>query len=78
MTVKGKKTRAEILRAYNDLVYEEGIKTVTIKKIAQKVGISVGNLNYYFKKKSDIIDAGLPIIALLFFIKIGLCISFGF
>jgi len=57
MTVKGKKTRAEILRAYNDLVYEEGIKTVTIKKIAQKVGISVGNLNYYFKKKSDIIDA---------------------
>ena len=57
MTVKGQKTRAEILRAYNDLVYEEGIKTVTVKKIAQKVGISVGNLNYYFKKKSDITDA---------------------
>jgi len=57
MTEKGQKTRAEILRAYNDLVYKEGIKTVTIKKIAQKVGISVGNLNYYFKKKSDITDA---------------------
>jgi len=57
MTVKGQKTRAEILRAYNDLVYKEGIKTVTVKKIAQKVGISVGNLNYYFKKKSDITDA---------------------
>lgn len=57
MTEKGQKTRAEILRAYNDLVYEEGIKTVTVKKIAQKAGISVGNLNYYFKKKSDITDA---------------------
>lgn len=57
MTEKGQKTRAEILRAYNDLVYAEGIKTVTVKKIAQKVGISVGNLNYYFKKKSDITDA---------------------
>jgi|GEM_PF-6532168 len=57
MTEKGQKTRAEILRAYNDLVYEEGIKTVTVKKIAKKAGISVGNLNYYFKKKSDITDA---------------------
>ena len=54
MTEKGKKTRAEILRAYSDIVHEEGVRTITVKKIAQRVGISPGNLNYYFKKKSDI------------------------
>ena len=54
MTEKGKKTRADILRAYNDLVHEKGVRHITVKKIAQKAGISPGNLNYYFKKKSDI------------------------
>jgi len=53
MGEKGRKTRAEILRAYNDLVYEEGVKNITIRKIAGKAGVRVGNLNYYFKKKSD-------------------------
>ena len=53
MIKKGKKTRAEILRAYNDLIYEQGAKSVTIRKVAERAGISVGNLNYYFKKKSD-------------------------
>ena len=54
MIKKGHKTRAEILRAYNDLIYEQGVKSVTIRKVAKRAGVSVGNLNYYFKKKSDI------------------------
>ena len=54
MGEKGLNTRAEILRAYNDLVYEKGIKRVTVRAIAKRAGVSIGNLYYYFKKKSDL------------------------
>lgn len=39
------------------LFNQEGIKNITLHKIAAEMGISQGNLNYHFKTKQDIIEA---------------------
>lgn len=48
-------TREKILQASIDLFNEKGIATVTLRDIADQVGISIGNLAYHFKNKDFII-----------------------
>lgn len=48
-------TREKILQASVDLFNEKGIATVTLRDIADRVGISIGNLAYHFKNKDFII-----------------------
>lgn len=50
-------TRQEILETAKQLFNEKGFNVVSTRDIAEVIGISKGNLTYYFKKKEDIIEA---------------------
>ena len=52
-----KDTRNQILSAAKTLFNERGYNDVSTRDIAGAVGISKGNLTYYFKKKEDIVEA---------------------
>ncbi len=49
--------KCEILQAARALFRERGYLEVTMRDVAEKLGISVGNLTYHFKKKEDLIEA---------------------
>ncbi len=50
------KTKAIIFETALELFNIEGLPKVTLRTIANKMGISQGNLNYHFKKRDDIIE----------------------
>ena len=49
--------RHEILQAAKILFNERGYNVVSTRDIADTLGISKGNLTYYFKKKEEIVEA---------------------
>lgn len=51
------KTKEKILQTALKLFNTRGLAQVTIRQIAQELGISSGNLNYHFGKKEEIIEA---------------------
>jgi len=51
-----KSTKKKILATALDLFNEKGLSQITLRTIAQKMGISQGNLNYHFKKREEIIE----------------------
>jgi len=50
-------TKDKILQTALVLFNDSGINNVSLRQIAQELGISQGNLNYHFKLKEDIIEA---------------------
>lgn len=50
------KTKHKILKKSLKLFNTTGISNVSLRTIADEVGISVGNLQYHFKKREDIIE----------------------
>jgi AcrR family transcriptional regulator len=52
-----RKTKEKILAAALDLFNTHGFFQVTIRMIAQKAGMSSGNLNYHYQKREDILEA---------------------
>lgn len=50
-------TKQKILIASKELFREEGFGAPTLNLLAQKVGISRGNLTYYFKDKEALLEA---------------------
>lgn len=50
-------TRQAILDAARELFNERGYNAVSLRDIADAVGISKGNLTYYFAKKEDLVEA---------------------
>jgi len=52
-----KNTKEIILDTSLGLFNSLGLSQVTLRTIANKMGISQGNLNYHFKKRDDIIEA---------------------
>ena len=52
-------TRQDILTAAKALFNQRGFNAVSTRDIAQAIGISKGNLTYYFKKKEEIVEAVL-------------------
>lgn len=50
-------TKQKILTTSLRLFNARGISSVSLRDIAYEVGISVGNLQYHFKKREDIIEA---------------------
>ncbi len=51
------KTKQKILKTALELFNNEGVNNVTLRQIAQEIGISQGNLNYHYKTRQDIIEA---------------------
>jgi len=51
------KTKERILAKALELFNSEGLKEVTLRKIAVALEMSQGNLNYHFKTKSELIAA---------------------
>ena len=50
-------TKDRILITALDLFNSQGMAKVTLRTIANKMGISQGNLNYHYKKREDIVEA---------------------
>jgi AcrR family transcriptional regulator len=55
--IKDKTTQRQILDATRNLLFEEGIANLSIRKIAKSVGCSVGKIYCYFENKDDIIHS---------------------
>jgi AcrR family transcriptional regulator len=54
---KGKQRAADILRAARAVLVEEGYAALTTRKIAQRAGIRLSNVQYYFPAKADLVRA---------------------
>mgnify|MGYP000340470527 CR=1 FL=1 len=52
-----KKTKEVILNTALALFNKEGLSQVTLRTIANEMGISQGNLTYHYKKREEIIEA---------------------
>ena len=50
-------TRQDILNTAQTLFREKGYNAVSVGEIAAALGISKGNLTYYFKRKEEIVEA---------------------
>lgn len=59
---KGELTRSKILSTSMTLFNRGGVQSVSTKQIAAELGISVGNLHYYFPQKRELIRATLAIL----------------
>ena len=58
----GASTREQVLQAARDVLVEEGYANLSIRRVADAVGITVGNLTYHFPSKQELVRA---LIALL-------------
>src|SRR6266487_696464 len=56
-TAKGEQTKALILNSALDLLQERGYEETTMRAIAKKAGVSLGNAYYYFGSKEHLIQA---------------------
>ena len=56
-TPKGEQTRALILQTALDLFREKGYEETTMRAIAQRAGVALGNAYYYFRSKEHLIQA---------------------
>jgi AcrR family transcriptional regulator len=56
-TVKGDQTKALILETALEMFRERGYEQTTMRAIAQKAGVSLGNAYYYFSSKEFLIQA---------------------
>ena len=50
-------TRIKIIAQARELFNERGVASITMRQIAQSLGISLGNLTYHFQKREDLILA---------------------
>jgi AcrR family transcriptional regulator len=57
LTPKGEQTRALILETALDLFREKGYEETTMRAIAQRAGVALGNAYYYFRSKEHLIQA---------------------
>lgn len=56
-TVKGDQTKALILETALEMFRERGYDSTTMRAVAEKAGVSLGNAYYYFRSKEYLIQA---------------------
>jgi len=56
-TQKGEQTKASILNAALEIFHERGYDETTMRAIAKRAGVSLGNAYYYFSSKEHLIQA---------------------
>ena len=54
---KGKTRAKEIKTLAHEILATEGYSSFTLRNISSRLSISMGNLNYYFTKKQDLLQA---------------------
>lgn len=54
---KGEKRVESIIQASETLLIENGYHNFSMRKVAAKAGVSVGNLQYYFPSKDNLLEA---------------------
>ncbi len=54
---KGETRRAEILVAARRLLVEDGYDRFAMREIANRVGVMLGNLQYYYATRDDLLEA---------------------
>lgn len=54
---KGRERRQQILEVARRKLLDSGIEGLVLRDVAEDLGITHGNLQYYFKTKSDLIEA---------------------
>lgn len=52
---KGLSRLLSILDSARDIFMEDGYNSLTMRKVAAKANISIGNLNYYYRTKEDLL-----------------------
>lgn len=57
VTQKGAEKIAEIVRVGTELLLEDGFTVVTIRRVADRLGISHGNVGYYFPTRESLWQA---------------------
>jgi AcrR family transcriptional regulator len=56
-TAKGEQTKALILSTALEMLHERGYEATTMRGIAEKAGVSLGNAYHYFNSKDHLIQA---------------------
>jgi AcrR family transcriptional regulator len=56
---KGKDRRLQILRAARKCLIDSGYHNFSMRKVADSAGIRIGNLQYYFPTKAELVQAML-------------------
>lgn len=56
-TTKGEQTRAHILETALELFRERGYEETTMRAIAERAGVALGNAYYYFRSKEHLVQA---------------------
>src|SRR5687767_569627 len=56
-TRKGKQSRANIVNTALDLIRERGFDETTMRAIAERAGVSLGNAYHYYPSKAHLIQA---------------------
>jgi AcrR family transcriptional regulator len=54
---KGERRRAEILAVARTLLVRDGYDRFVLRTIAQRVGVTLGNLQYYYASRDDLLTA---------------------
>lgn len=54
-SARGEQTVAAILEAARDVLVEEGYPSLTMRNVAKRAGMTVGNLSYYYAKRDDLL-----------------------
>jgi len=54
---KGQKRRAEIIEIARSVLIEDGYDCFVLRDVADRAGIKLGNLQYYFATREDLIEA---------------------
>ena len=56
-TRKGKQSRANIVNTALDLIREKGFEETTMRAIAERAGVSLGNAYHYYPSKAHLVQA---------------------
>src|ERR1051325_4979839 len=56
-TAKGEQTRALILEPALEIFRERGYEETTMRALAERAGVSLGNAYHYFRSKEQLIQA---------------------
>lgn len=54
---RGEATRARILATATQLLVELGAESMSFRNVARELGMSIGNLQYYFPTRASLLDA---------------------